>query len=184
MASIVVVYHSGYGHTKAQAERVAKGAQGVAGASVRLMTSEEAIKDLAALNSAGAIIFGCPTYMGSLSAKFKEFMEATSKIWGQLLWKDKLAAGFTNSGSPAGDKFNTLVDLAAFAAQHGMIWVNLGINPGGGAGDTESINRLGSFLGATSQSPHGSAVPLESDLKTSEALGRRVAELALRLAGK
>ncbi len=45
-------------------------------------------------------------------------------------WSDKLAAGFTNSKTMSGDKLNTLFDLAAFAAQHGMIWVGLDLYPG------------------------------------------------------
>jgi NAD(P)H dehydrogenase (quinone) len=50
----------------------------------------------------------------------------------------KLAAGFTNSGSQNGDKQNTLMQFVTFAAQHGMLWVNLGQMPGnnssGGSG--------------------------------------------------
>ncbi|AFB29193.1 flavodoxin family protein [Rickettsia rickettsii] len=49
------------------------------------------------LDNAGAIIFGVPTYMGSLARSFKIFMEATSTRWAQQKWKDKIAAAFTNS---------------------------------------------------------------------------------------
>ena len=45
-------------------------------------------------------------------------------------WKDKIAAGFTNSGSRSGDKLATLIQLALFAARHGMHWINLGLPPG------------------------------------------------------
>lgn len=45
-------------------------------------------------------------------------------------WRDKVAAGFTNSGSKSGDKVNTLISLAIFAAQHHMHWVSLGLGPG------------------------------------------------------
>jgi NAD(P)H dehydrogenase (quinone) len=54
------------------------------------------------------MIFGSPTYMGSASAAFKAFMEATSQRWMEQRWAMKLAAGFTNSGSQNGDKQNTL----------------------------------------------------------------------------
>ena len=47
-----------------------------------------------------------------------------SLAWFEQKWADKLAAGFTNSGSQNGDKQNTLVDIATFAAQHGMVWIN------------------------------------------------------------
>ena len=55
-------------------------------------------------------IFGAPTYMGSPSAQFKAFAEATSKVRADnLRWKDKIAAGFTNSQAINGDKLNSLM---------------------------------------------------------------------------
>ncbi len=83
MSKIAIVYHSGYGHTKVQAEAVARD-----------------------IDAADAIIFGAPTYMGSVSAPLKAFMEASSKAWMEQRWKDKIAAGFTNSGAQSGDKLN------------------------------------------------------------------------------
>ena len=81
-------------------------------------------------DEADAIIFGCPTYMGSPSADMKRFMEASSGRWMEQKWADKLAAGFTNSGSWNGDKQNTLVSFLTLAAQHGMVWINLNLLPG------------------------------------------------------
>jgi NAD(P)H dehydrogenase (quinone) len=40
--------------------------------------------------------------------------------------RDKLAAGFTVSDSPSGDKLGTLQYLFTLAMQHGMVWVGLG----------------------------------------------------------
>jgi len=180
MKKITIVYHSGYGHTKIQAEHVLKGASSVAGVSATLITSDDAIKDMTPLNEADAIIFGCPTYMGGASAQFKTFIDAASKIWFQQGWKNKLAAGFTNSGSPSGDKFSTLQTLFTNAMQHSMIWISLGvINGAKEAGDTEALNRLGAYSGAMSQSPQGASSPIEADLKTAEELGKRVAHAAL-----
>jgi hypothetical protein len=62
-------------------------------------------------------------------------MESTSKLWLQQRWKDKLAAGFTNSGSLYGDKANALGELCCFAAQHGMLWISLGMLVSGVRGD-------------------------------------------------
>ncbi|WP_030376767.1 flavodoxin family protein, partial [Streptomyces rimosus] len=56
------------------------------------------------LDAADAIVFGSPTYMGTASGAFHVFAEATSKRWATRAWQDKLAAGFTNSGSKSGDK--------------------------------------------------------------------------------
>jgi NAD(P)H dehydrogenase (quinone) len=185
MTGVVIIYHSGYGHTKKQAEAVFKGVKSVKGISAHLISVEEVAEHWETLNQAKAIIFGAPTYMGSLSAPFKSFMEATSKLWFELKWKDKIAAGFTNSGSRNGDKLNSLIQLMIFAMQHGMIWVGLGLLPGNNSskGSENDLNRLGAFAGAMSQSnldQGADLVPPESDLKTAEYLGKRVADLAIR----
>jgi NAD(P)H dehydrogenase (quinone) len=181
MTKVAMVYHSGYGHTQRQAEAVADGIARVAGAKPVLIPVAEAEARIAELNAADAIVFGSPTYMGSVSGPFKTWMDSTSKVWGQ--WNGKLAAGFTNSASQSGDKLNTLMQISVFAAQHGMIWVSLGLMPGNNnsKGSVNDLNRLGSFLGAMAQSnadqgpEHG---PIASDLETAKYLGQRVAETA------
>src|SRR5262245_48289884 len=137
--------------------------------------------DQDALAAADAIVLGCPTYMGSASAAFKQFMDGTAAIWALQGWRDKLAAGFTHPAAPSGDKLGTLVQLAVFAAQHGMVWIGLGLPPTyAGLGDADDTNRLGSHLGAMAQSrPGGGAVP-DGDLRTAEHLGRRVADAVVR----
>jgi multimeric flavodoxin WrbA len=184
MAKIAIVYHSGFGHTQRVAERVAEGAGNVVGAEVSLQSVGSLSLD--PLHAADAIVFGAPTYMGSLSAAFKSFMESTSKLWLQQRWKDKLAAGFTNSGSLYGDKANALTELCCFAAQHGMVWVSLGLLVSGVRGDRDDprhLNRFGASLGLMTQADvdRGPDVaPPASDLETARAFGRRVAELAAR----
>lgn len=187
-ARIAIVYHSGYGHTGRQAEAVRAGVEQVEGAEALLLTVEEAQARWDDLASAEAIIFGSPTYMGSVSAQFKIFQDASShavmaKGFG---WKDKIAAGFTNSGSRSGDKLATLIQIALFAAQHGMHWVNLGLPPANNStrGSEEDLNRLGFWLGAGAQSNVDQGpdmAPPESDLRTAAHLGRRVAETTLQL---
>lgn len=147
MAKVVVVYHSGFGHTAKQAEAVRQGAAAVPGVSVTLAPVEQIDAHWQDLDAADTIIFGAPTYMGSASAAFKGFMDASSKVWSTHKWKDKIAAGFTNSASHSGDKLNTLVQLSVFAAQHGMHWVNLGLMPGNNSsqGGPEDLNRIGSY---------------------------------------
>ncbi len=183
---IAIVYHSGYGHTKAQAEAVARGAESVSGTQVALIPVAEAEGRAAEIDAADAVVFGAPTYMGSVSAPFKAFMDWSSKAWFAQRWKDKIAAGFTNSGSQSGDKLNSLVQLAIFAMQHGMIWIGLDLMPGNNnsKGSVQDLNRLGSFLGAMAQSDVDAGpaqAPIDSDRKTAEHLGRRVAEFARRL---
>lgn len=186
MTKVVVVYHSGYGHTEVQAKAVARGAEKVEGTEVQLFNSEDAQQNWDALNAADAIIFGSPTYMGSASAQFKAFMDASSGIWYNRGWKDKVAAGFTTSASQSGDKLNTIVQLAIFAAQHGMIWVGNDLLPGNNSssGSVNDLNRLGGSLGALAQanSDQGPDVaPLQSDLLTAEHLGERVASITKKL---
>lgn len=186
MSKIVVVYHSGYGHTEVQAKAVARGAAKVEGSEVKLLNVEEAQQQWDTLNAADAIIFGSPTYMGSASAQFKGFMDASSSVWYQRGWKDKVAAGFTTSASQSGDKLNTLIQLTVFAAQHGMIWVGNDLLPGNNSstGSVNDLNRLGGFLGALAQanSDQGPDVaPLQSDLLTAEHLGERVALITKKL---
>jgi multimeric flavodoxin WrbA len=184
MPFVAVVYHSGYGHTAAQARAVCEGVLDVDGVESRMIFAEDAAEDVKLLDAADALVFGCPTYMGSASATFKHFMDATSGIWLAQGWKDRLAAGFTNSGGHSGDKLSTLIQLMLFAMQHGMVWVGLGLLDGNNASDGShsNLNRLGAYAGAMAQSnvDQGLDGMLDSDLATARMLGRRVAAALLR----
>jgi len=179
---ISIVYDSGYGHTAKQAHAVAAGIREIPGADAKLIAVESAVP-WETLEESDAIIFGSPTYNGLLSARFKQFFEdSTKKAWFSQKWRNKIAAGFTNSGAHSGDKLNTLVSIALFAAQHGMIWVGLDLMPGNSSseGKASDLNRLGSWLGAMAQSNSDEGpdvVPPESDLKTAAYLGARVARI-------
>lgn len=183
--SIAVVFHSVSGRTRTLAEAVVRGAKAAGSGddiAAHLLTADEATRAHAILAGADAIVFGCPTYMGSASAQFKAFMDSTSVVWALQSWRDKLAAGFTHSAAPSGDKLGTLTQLAVFAAQHGMVWVGLGLPPtyAGLESDDDDRNRLGSHLGAMAQSRPGGGVLPAGDVRTAEHLGKRVAEAALR----
>ena len=114
-------------------------------------------------------------------------MDATSRnVYVLGAWRDKVAAGFTNSASRSGDKLATLQQLAVFAAQHGMHWVNLGLPPGhnNSTSTEDALNRHGFFLGAGAQSnadEGADTAPPESDLRTARHLGERVAIVAKQL---
>ena len=183
---ISIVYHSGYGHTAKQAQAVAEGVRKVAGAEVNLIAVADGDIPWDVLEASDAIIFGSPTYNGSISAKLKQFFEdATKPVWTELKWRNKIAAGFTNSGSQNGDKLSTLVSMALFAAQHGMIWVGLDLMPGNSSSTSSvnELNRLGSWLGAMAQSNSDQGAdltPIDSDLETATYLGQRVAEITAR----
>ncbi|MYR90331.1 NADPH-dependent FMN reductase [Streptomyces sp. SID685] len=177
-----IAYHSGYGHTAVLAEAVRAGAV-AAGAEAHLIKVDEITEEQwAILDRSDAIVFGSPTYMGTASGTFHVFGEATSSRWAGQDWADKLAAGFTNSGSKSGDKLHTLQFFQTLAAQHGMHWVNLGLLPGwnSSTASENDLNRLGFFAGAaaqtdTDQGPEGVH---KADIATAEHLGRRVTETA------
>lgn len=186
---IIVAYHSGYGHTAKQAEAVMRGAASVPGTNAVAIPVNGAFSDWETLEAADAIIFGAPTYMGGPSAEFKAFQDATSRaVYAKgSTWRDKIAAGFTNSASRSGDKLATLLQMAIFAAQHRMHWVALGLPPGNNStkGSEKDLNRLGFFLGAAAQSnadESADVAPPEADLKTAEHLGRRVADVTQQFA--
>lgn len=175
---VSIIFDSGYGHTAKQAQAVAEGVRRVPGAEATLISVADGNIPWAALEASDAIIFGSPTYNGLVTARFKQFMEdSTRPAWLPQRWRNKIAAGFTNSGAMHGDKLNTLVSMALFAAQHGMIWVGLDLFPGRTRDDT---NRVGGWLGAMAQSNDEppDLSPIESDLKTAAHLGQRVAEVS------
>jgi NAD(P)H dehydrogenase (quinone) len=189
MPKIVIIYHSGFGHTAVVAEAVAAGAR-AAGADATLHRISGAGDDfaplLAAVSGADAVVFGAPTYMGDISTPLKAFFEASVKIWAQQGWKDKLAAGFTNSGSYGGDKANALSTMLTFAMQHAMVWAGVGVMsthaaPSAASG-AESLNQLGFYTGLATQSDNASpdVTPPPGDRETARLFGARIALLAAR----
>ncbi len=193
MATVAIIYFSGTGHTHLMAEAIAEGASKVAGTTVKLLqiTGEQIVNGrwrddaiLASLSESDAIIFGSPTYMGGVAAQFKAFADTASEIWFRQGWKDKLAAGFTHSSSPSGDKQGTLLYMAINAAQQSMTWINPGEMPSALLGKDDGVNRLGSFMGVMGQSAldmSGKPAVLDSgDRLTSVRLGIRVAEMVQR----
>ena len=188
MTTVSVVYHSGSGHTTKMAEAVAQGAGSVADVKVQAIAisgkdivegrfKNEAL--MAQLDASDAIIFGSPTYMGGPSGQFKTFADATGERWFGGKWRDKIAAGFTVSNSPSGDKFSTLQYFFTLAMQHGMVWVGLGEMPM----QANGVNRVGGFSGVMAQGGMSAAPevsPDAGDKLTGELLGRRVAGAAKR----
>jgi NAD(P)H dehydrogenase (quinone) len=117
--------------------------------------------------------------MGGPSAQLKAFLDATLSRWYARAWASKLAAAFTVSSTPSGDKLQTLTAIAVTALQHGMIWVGVDQSPL----NTEQLNRLGVYVGAAGQADYSVQPPgvQAPDLRTAEGLGARVAKLAAQL---
>lgn len=188
MGKIAIVYHSGFGHTDVLAQEVAQGVteNGDTPVLLRISAEKTDFTDFfATIAGADAVIFGSPTYMGSVSAPMKVFMDATAGIYFTKGWKDKLAAAFTVSASPSGDKLHTLMTLAIFAAQHAMLWIGPDQAPGNNddtAAATGAENRLGSSLGVMAQAANDApeVTPKSGDRATARSLGVRVARAARR----
>ncbi len=189
MSKVVVVYYSGYGHTRKQAEAVLDGASLVCNAQLLEIDGDGNLPDegWSALKEADGIIFGSPTYMGSVSWQFKKFADATSRVWAKMGWKDKIAAGFSNSSSMDGDKSSTLHYMLTLAMQHGMIWVGNGEPPAHTkAAMRNDVNWLGSSIGAVAQSPADASPeegPLPGDLETARIFGLRVGNIVKKFKG-
>lgn len=174
-SNITVVYYSGYGHTKVVAEIFANEIQANL---VEVDQSGEITEaDWETLNQSQGIVFGAPTYMAGVPWQFKKFIDASSKIWFSQGWKDKVFAGFSNSASFNGDKQVTLISLQTLAAQHGGLWVSLGIPPSNTKAATrQNLNSLGGSVGLLVQSPADAStdeIPT-GDLETAKVFAKRV----------
>ncbi|KZT16626.1 NADPH-dependent FMN reductase [Acidovorax sp. GW101-3H11] len=183
MPSIVVVYHSGYGHTQRLAQAVAQCAEAaLLQIDAQGILPESAWTQLAA---ADLIVLGSPTYMGSASWQFKKFADDSSAAWMTQQWKDKLFAGFTNSGSMSGDKLSTLQYFMTFAMQHSGLWVGTGMMPSNTkAALRNDLNYVGSSSGAMATTPVDAGVDevFEGDIETARRFGERLRDVAKRYA--
>ena len=186
MPIVSVIYFSGTGHTTKLAEAVTTGAASVTGVKTNLIAinGDDIVKGryqndevFDKLDASDAIIFGSPTFMGGPAAQFKAFADTSGVKWFSSAWRDKIAAGFTVSGGPSGDKFSTLQYFFTLAMQHGMIWIGLGEMPA----QANGVNRLSSFSGAMAQAGQEppDVAPNAADKLTGELLGKRVAEYAV-----
>jgi NAD(P)H dehydrogenase (quinone) len=189
MTTVSIVYHSGYGHTARAAAAVQEGASSVEGTKVQAVVIDQEGNlpegGWETLAVSQAIIMGSPTYMAGPSWQFKKFADASSKVWFQQGWKDKVFGGFTNSASMSGDKLGTIDYFFHLAQQHSGIWVGTGLMPSSHSAATEAdINHLGSFSGLMTRSPADASAedaPGDGHIETAKLFGKRVAEVAVKL---
>jgi len=187
MTKVAIVFFSGHGHTTKQAEAVRAGAASVADARLYQIDANGDLPGgaLEEIGRADAIIYGSPTYMGGPAWQFKKFADASSKPWFGQAWKDKVAAGFTNSASVNGDKFLTIEYFWTLSQQHGQVWVGTGLLPANTkASGPSDVNWTAGFTGALAVSPSDASpdeAPRSGDLDTARLLGERAARLAIKL---
>ena len=191
MTNVAIIYYSGYGHNAKLAEAIHAGAASAAGTTATLyrIDAEGNLPDASweSLAKADAVIYGSPTYMGGPAWQFKKFADASSKPWFTLAWKDKVAAGFTNSASVNGDKFSTIEYFWTLSQQRGQFWVGTGLQPSNKKEHgPDDINWTAGYGGSLSISPADASpdeAPGKGDLDTARLHGKRVAEVAARLVG-
>lgn len=185
MKRIAIVHHSAHGHTEHIARHIRAGCNGASGVVADLLRAEELVAAPEQLADYAGIVLGSPTYLGGVSGPFKSFMDATGGMWRRQSLKGKLAAGFTVSSLPAGDKQSTLLSLFVFSMQHGMLWMGNPILPEQhlGVPFDEAANRLGSWSGLMAQAGHASPADafVPGDVKTARMFGSNFAHTLLRL---
>jgi NAD(P)H dehydrogenase (quinone) len=158
MPTILVTYYSRSGNTAKMAEAVAKGAKGVAGVSVDLRPSSELTPDQ--LVKYDGIIMGSPVYFGSMAAELKTLVDESVKHYGKFT--GKVGGAFASSGAIGGGTETTVLDILKAMLIHGMIV----------QGTTKGAHYGAVAFGA----------PDERATKDCQGLGRRVAELVVKLA--
>jgi NAD(P)H dehydrogenase (quinone) len=199
MAKVLVLYYSSYGHIETMANAIAAGAASVPGTEVairrvpELMPAEIAAKagvktDQAApiatvdeLPQYDAIIFGTPTRFGNMAAQMRNFLDQTGGLWARGALIGKVGSVFASTATQHGGQEMTITSFHTTLLHHGMII----------AGVPYSVPQLtamdavqgGTPYGATTLAgPDGSRQPSANELAIAEAQGKRVAELAAKLA--
>jgi len=202
---VLVVFYSMYGNTAKLAKAVAEGARQVENVEVSLRQVEELMpKEIIEANErmkqvkkeledipiatnedlveADGIVFGTPTRYGNMCAQMKQFIDKTGGLWAEGKLINKVAGVFTSTGTLHGGQETTIITSMIPLLHHGMIIVGI----------PYSEQRLfsletggGSPYGASSISgPNADRPPTENDLEIAKTLGRRVAEIAKKIAGK
>jgi len=159
MASVLITYYSRSGNTQKMAEAVAEGARGVSGVKVEVRQVEDLTPD--DLLPPDAIIMGSPVYYGTMAAELKKLIDESVKHHGKLV--GKVGGAFASSGGPGGGNETTVLDILKAQLVHGMIV------QGDSAGDHYGPIAVGA--------------PDERSRKECRKLGKRAAELAVRLGG-
>ena len=164
-ARVLLLFDSRGGLTEQLAEAIAEGVRAVPGAELRYRRIDDA--DPKELLEIDALILGSPNWSG-MTGKLKEWMDHSGDLWETGELAGKVGACFTAGWSRSGGTEATLLQLLHLILSHGMVFVGLPWS--------DRMRRSGSYYGATA---HGEVT--EDDREQARALGRRVAETALRL---
>jgi NAD(P)H dehydrogenase (quinone) len=200
---VLVIYYSRFGALELLAERIAEGARRADGVAAYVLevddrrihelrpgeTEDDLRQRQAALlnqlTAADALIVGAPAYFGSMASPLKRFFEdcATTSVpargrsrpWQSTVFRGKVGAAFTASGTLHGGNEQTLHSILTMMMHFGMVLVT----PGQQA---PILEHQSSPYGATAVSgPDGSRPPSQDEQDAARELGEQVAEVAARL---
>ena len=195
--TILVLYYSRHGATRKLAELIAQGIDSVPGAEARLRTvpaistvaeaTEPEIPvhgapyvDLEDLADCAGLALGSPTRFGNMASAMKYFLDGTATDWVNGTLSGKPAVVFTSTGSLHGGQEATLLSMMIPLLHHGMLVMGLPYT------HPELMNTAsgGSPYGATHWAGvDGKRALTEDERSLSVALGRRLAEAAVKLHG-
>lgn len=196
MKEILVLYYSQHGSIKEMAHILARGIEQVPGVKARIRTvpkvstvceaTESDIPDTGApyaelsdLEECIGVAVGSPTRFGNMAAAMKYFWDGTSGLWLKGALSGKPAALFTSTASMHGGQETTLVSMMLPLLHHGMLIVGLPYSEP----ELNSTSSGGTPYGASHVSGTASEKPItEEERKLCMALGRRLAETALKQA--
>ncbi len=197
MQEVLVLYYSHRGSVRALADLIARGIDSVPGAAARLRTvprvsticesTENDIPDSGApyaemqdLEECVGLALGSPTRFGNMAAPMKYFLDGTAGPWLSGALAGKPACVFTSSASQHGGQESTLMSMMTPLLHHGMLIVGL---PFSEHPELTRTRSGGSPYGATHVAGHDDNTQLtDEEKRLATALGRRLAETALKLA--
>ena len=197
MSEILILYYSRHGAVKQMAQYVARGVEQTAGVTARLRTvppvsplseaTAPAVPDTGApyaelkdLEECVGLALGSPTRFGNMAAPLKHFWDSTGELWLAGRLEGRPAAVFTSSSSLHGGQETTLISMMLPLMHHGMLIVGLPYSEP----ELMATTGGGTPYGASHCAGAASDRPVsEQERKLCIALGRRLAEIAVRLAG-
>ena len=194
MSDILVLYFSRHGTTAELARQVARGVDGVAGCRARLRTvpslqgastATAAPPDGAAwashddLRECAGLVLGSPVRFGNMAAPLMSFFDSTSALWLSGVLAGKPVGAFTSGSTMHGGQETTPLGMLLPLLHHGMLIVGLPFTEAALSTTTGG----GTPYGASRVVPPGERPAMtDAERQLAQALGSRVAGVALRLA--
>ncbi len=163
--TVLLLFDSRGGLVEQLAEAIAEGVRSVKGVQLLYRRLDDA--KVEELKACDALILGSPNWSG-MTGKLKGWFDYSGDLWETGELAGKVGAAFTAGYSRSAGIEATLLQLLHLLFAHGMLVVGLPWS--------ERMRVAGSYYGATA---HGEVS--DDDREQARALGRRVAEIALRL---